>query len=71
MDVCYRPVNETSGVQEGEVVLACPELGSYPYKVEYQATGAGVEKGMVLKAPLGLSATETFRFFHYAKKAAT
>jgi len=38
MDVCFRPVSETAGTQEGEVVLACAELGSYPYKVEYSAT---------------------------------
>ena len=55
MDVCYRPVSETNGVQEGEVVLNCAELGSYPYKVEYQASAAALEKTIMFKAPLGTS----------------
>jgi len=70
LDVCYRPVNEVRD-GEGDVVLSCPELGAYPYKVHYTATGASQEKTLAFKAPLGSTVTETFRFLHFAKKAAT
>ncbi|CAD7931174.1 unnamed protein product [Amoebophrya sp. A25] len=68
MDVCFRP-SGGEGEGEGEVVLECPELGSYPYKVVYKATSPAMEKSLVFKAPLGSSVTESFRFLHYAKKA--
>ncbi|CAD7939993.1 unnamed protein product [Amoebophrya sp. A120] len=67
MDVCFRP-SGGEGEGEGEVVLQCPELGSYPYQVQYKATPAGMEKSLVFKAPLGSSVTETFRFTHLGKK---
>jgi len=69
-EVCFRPTQaEAEG--EGEVVLTCPELGNYPYRVLWKATAAAMEKAVVCKAPLGGSITEVFKFFHYAKKPAT
>ena len=52
MDVCFRP-SGAEGEGEGEIVLKCDELGTYPYRVEWKATAAPMEGAVVFKAPLG------------------
>jgi len=67
VDVIFRPC--LAGKGEGTVSLVSPELGAYPYTLEYDAKPAGLEKTMVFKAPLGSGDTvQAFRFVHYSKK---
>jgi len=65
----FRPVLEGSG--EAQITLVSPELGTYPYQVEYVARAAGLDKTVMLKVPLGSEAVETYRFMHCASKPAT
>jgi hypothetical protein len=69
IDLLFRPLEEGEGVTEaGEVMLKSEELGTYPYKVRWAATAAGLERALVLKAPLGGSTVENFKFLHYARQ---
>jgi hydrocephalus-inducing protein len=69
IDLLFRPVEEGDG--EAEATLNSNELGTYPYRVAWKATPAGFEKTMVLKAPLGGSAVEKFKFLHFASGPVT
>ncbi|CAK0791292.1 unnamed protein product [Prorocentrum cordatum] len=69
IDLLFRPVEEGEG--EAEATLNSNELGTYPYRVAWKAIPAGFEKTMVLKAPLGGSAVEQFKFLHFAKVPVT
>jgi len=71
IEVCYRPSKQQDGEGEGEVLLKCPELGTYPYRVTYLVTSPAMEKPSIFKSPLGMSVVETARFWHYSKKPAT
>jgi len=66
MELIYRPLEEGDG--DAEVTLKSAELGTYPYTVNWRATPAGFERALVLKAPLGGSTVESFKFLHYAKE---
>jgi len=70
LDLLFRPVQV---VDEGqaEVTLTNDELGVYPYTVKYSVGQPGLEKTLALKAPLGGSAVETFKFLHYLPKPTT
>lgn len=52
-------------------MLKSEELGTYPYTVSWKATPAGLDKALVLKAPLGGSVVENFKFMHWAKEPIT
>jgi len=65
IDLLFRPVEEGDG--DAEVTLKSDELGIYPYAVRWRATPAGLERSLTLKAPLGGSATDFFKFQHLAK----
>eukprot|EP00439_Symbiodinium_sp_Y106_P048024 s951_g6.t1 len=67
MELIFRPLEEGDG--EAEVMLKSEQLGTYPYTVNWRATPAGLERALVLKAPLGGSVVESFKFLHYAKGA--
>eukprot|EP00434_Breviolum_minutum_P007893 symbB.v1.2.006964.t2/scaffold348.1/size222345/3 len=67
MELIYRPLEEGDG--DAEVTLKSAELGTYPYTVNWRATPAGFERALVLKAPLGGSTVESFKFLHYAKES--
>ncbi|CAE7232354.1 Hydin [Symbiodinium sp. CCMP2456] len=70
VDVLFRPVIVGSG--EAKLSLSSPELGDFPYTVEYVAKAAGLDKTIVFKAPLGsMDSIQPFRFWHYAQKATT
>jgi len=69
LDVIFRPTTE--GSDEATLTLNSPELGKYPYTVNYNVSAAGLEKTLVLKAPLGSDVEEIFKFHHFAKKPAT
>jgi len=69
LDVQFRPVLEGTG--EATVTLTSPELGAFPYTMEYVAKAAGLERTMTFKAPLGGDVIETFKFLHYARKPAS
>jgi hydrocephalus-inducing protein len=70
VDVLFRPAVAGSG--EATLKLSSSELGDYPYMVRYDASPAGLEKTIVFKAPLGTTdAVQSFRFLHYAQRAAT
>jgi len=69
IEVLYRPVVEGSG--QASVTLQSAELGTYPYTVMWAATPAGRERTLVLKAPLGGSAVEVFKFLHFAQENVT
>ncbi|CAE7738994.1 Hydin, partial [Symbiodinium sp. CCMP2456] len=67
MELIFRPLEEGDG--EAEVMLKSEQLGTYPYTVNWRSTPAGLERALVLKAPLGGSVVESFKFLHYAKGA--
>jgi hydrocephalus-inducing protein len=69
IELLFRPLEE--GEDEAEATLKSPELGVYPYTVKWSATTAGMEKPQMLKAPLGGSTVESFKFINYAKQAVT
>lgn len=69
LDLLFRPVEE--GEMMAEATLNSDELGLYPYSVKLVGTGAGIERTLVLKAPLGGEVVETFKFLHYVKKPVT
>eukprot|EP00928_Gymnodinium_smaydae_P017826 TRINITY_DN16808_c0_g5_i1.p1 TRINITY_DN16808_c0_g5~~TRINITY_DN16808_c0_g5_i1.p1 ORF type:complete len:709 (+),score=146.30 TRINITY_DN16808_c0_g5_i1:278-2404(+) len=69
LDLLFRPLEEAEA--EDDVTLESDELGSYPYTVKWTATPAGLERALMLKAPLGGSTVETFKFMHYAKNNVT
>ncbi|CAE7771395.1 Hydin [Symbiodinium pilosum] len=70
VDVLFRPV--IVGTGEAKLSLSSPELGDFPYTVEYTAKPAGLDKTIVFKAPLGsMDSIQPFRFWHYAQKATT
>jgi hypothetical protein len=69
IDLLFRPVEEGEG--EAEATLNSNELGTYPYSVAWKAAPAGFEKTMALKAPLGGSVVEKFKFLHFAKGPVT
>merc|ERR1719382_332458 len=59
----------SAGQGETTLRLISPELGDYPYTVQYEAKPAGLEKTIVFKAPLGSTDTvQSFKFWHFAKK---
>jgi hypothetical protein len=66
LDLLFRPVEVGEG--EAEATLKSDELGTYPYTVSWKATPPGVEKALVLKAPLGGSTVDFFKFKHIAQK---
>jgi hypothetical protein len=69
VELLFRPLEEGQDeTKEEEVMLTSPELGAYPYKVSWKATPAGLERAVVLKAPLGGSAVENFKFMHFAEQ---
>jgi len=67
IELLFRPLEEGDG--EAEVMLKSEELGTYPYTVSWRASPAGLERALVLKAPLGGSVVEKFKFMHYAKES--
>jgi hydrocephalus-inducing protein len=67
LDLLFRPVEEGEG--DAEVTLKSDELGVYPYTVRWRATPAGLERSLTLKAPLGGSVFDFFKFQHLAKVA--
>jgi len=69
LELLFRPVEEGEG--SADVTLKSDELGVYPYTVNWRATPAGLERSLTMKAPLGGSATEHFKFAHMAKTAVT
>lgn len=69
IDLLFRPVVEGSG--QADVTLESAELGRYPYTVTWAASPAGRERTLVLKAPLGGSAVEAFKFVHWAQESVT
>jgi hydrocephalus-inducing protein len=69
IELLFRPLEEGEG--EADVTLRSPELGTYPYTVKWIAAPAGMEKPQMLKAPLGGSAVESFKFINYAKQNVT
>jgi hypothetical protein len=72
VELLFRPLEEGQDeTKEEEVMLTSPELGAYPYKVSWKATPAGLERAVVLKAPLGGSAVENFKFMHFAETPVT
>jgi hydrocephalus-inducing protein len=66
IELLFRPVEESRG--EAEVTLKSDELGTYPYTVHWVATAAGLDRTLVLKAPLGGSSVEEYKFIHYARQ---
>jgi len=66
IQLLFRPVEEGRGT--ADVTLKSDELGVYPYTVNWVATAAGLDRTLVLKAPLGGSVVEEYKFMHYAKK---
>eukprot|EP00930_Biecheleria_cincta_P015308 TRINITY_DN12810_c0_g1_i1.p1 TRINITY_DN12810_c0_g1~~TRINITY_DN12810_c0_g1_i1.p1 ORF type:complete len:5041 (+),score=1000.88 TRINITY_DN12810_c0_g1_i1:126-15248(+) len=69
IELLFRPLEE--GEDEAEVSLKSDELGTYPYTVSWKASPAGLDKALVLKAPLGGSVVENFKFMHYAREPVT
>jgi hydrocephalus-inducing protein len=69
IELLFRPLEE--GEDEAQASLKSPELGIYPYTVKWTATTAGMEKPQMLKAPLGGSTLESFKFINYAKQNVT
>jgi len=70
LEVLFRPIAAGSG--EAKVSLISPELGDFPYLVQYTAKAAGLDKTIVFKAPLGSTdCVQIFRFMHYALEATT
>eukprot|EP00931_Biecheleriopsis_adriatica_P045665 TRINITY_DN2614_c0_g1_i1.p1 TRINITY_DN2614_c0_g1~~TRINITY_DN2614_c0_g1_i1.p1 ORF type:complete len:5069 (-),score=1280.39 TRINITY_DN2614_c0_g1_i1:105-14627(-) len=67
IELLFRPLEEGEG--EAEVMLKSEELGTYPYTVSWRASQAGLERALILKAPLGGSVVENFKFMHWAKDA--
>jgi hypothetical protein len=66
VDVLFRPVEE--GRDTAAITLQSDELGTYPYTVKWIATPAGLDRTLVLKAPLGGSSVEEYKFMHYAQQ---
>lgn len=66
MEILFRPIEVGSGTVEA--TLTSDELGTYPYTVNWVATPAGLERTLVLKAPLGGSVVENFKFMHFARQ---
>jgi hypothetical protein len=69
VDVLFRPVEE--GRDTTEIRLLSDELGKYPYTVNWVATPAGLDRTLVLKAPLGGHSVEEYKFTHYAQQQVT
>merc|ERR1719478_1196945 len=65
----FRPVEEGRGT--ADITLKSDELGVYPYTVNWVATAAGLDRTLVMKAPLGGAIVEDYKFTHYAKKDVT
>jgi len=66
IELRFCPVQEGSG--KAEAILESSELGAYPYTVHWKATAAGMERSLTLKAPLGGSASDHFKFIHMARQ---
>jgi len=66
IDLMFRPVEEGSG--QADAALKSEELGVYPYTVRWSATPAGFERSLTMKAPLGGSTFDLFKFTHLAKR---
>jgi len=74
IDLLFRPLEEGSG--EAIATLESSELGTYPYTVSWNATAPGLERTLIVKAPLdGFVAdgakpgqVESFKFMLYAKQ---
>jgi len=66
IELLFRPLEEGEG--QAEVTLKSEELGTYPYTVSWRASAAGLERALMLKAPLGGSKVESFKFTHYARE---
>jgi hydrocephalus-inducing protein len=69
IELQFRPVQEGRGT--ADITLKSEELGVYPYTVEWVGTAAGLDRTLVLKAPLGGSIVEEYKFIHYAKQEVT
>eukprot|EP00929_Paragymnodinium_shiwhaense_P007666 TRINITY_DN111574_c0_g1_i1.p1 TRINITY_DN111574_c0_g1~~TRINITY_DN111574_c0_g1_i1.p1 ORF type:complete len:5027 (+),score=1455.52 TRINITY_DN111574_c0_g1_i1:94-15081(+) len=69
IELHFRPIVE--GADTCEATIKSDDLGTYPYTVNWQATAPGLERTLVLKAPLGLSVVESFKFMHWSKQAVT
>lgn len=68
LELLYRPVQVGSGESQITLLDQSGQLGSYPYTVKYNVSQPGLERTVVFKAPLGGSATETFKFLHFIAK---
>jgi len=66
IQLLFRPVEE--GRDTADITLKSDELGVYPYTVNWVATPAGLDRTLVLKAPLGGSIVEDYKFTHYARQ---
>lgn len=69
LDVLMRPT--LSGNGEANVVLTSEELGMFKYLVKYDIRSPGIEKRVILSAPLGRDAQQVLRFLHFGKKPTT
>jgi len=69
IELLFRPVQEGRG--KADITLKSDELGVYPYTVTWVATAAGLDRTLVMKAPLGGSVVEDYKFIHYAKQEVT
>jgi hypothetical protein len=69
VQLLFRPVEEGRGT--ADITLKSDELGVYPYTVNWVATAAGLDRTLIMKAPLGGSVVESYRCTHYAKKDVT
>jgi len=65
IELLFRPVQE--GRDTADITLKSDELGTYPYTVDWVASPAGLDRTLVMKAPLGSSVVEDYKFTHYAK----
>jgi hydrocephalus-inducing protein len=69
IQLMFRPVEEGRG--SADITLKSDELGVYPYTVNWVASAAGLDRTLVMKAPLGGSVVENYKFTHYAKQEVT
>eukprot|EP00398_MALV-I-01_sp_L67-1_P000101 gene103-509_t len=69
VDIIYRPLIEGSGT--AQLKITSPELGVYPYNVDWNASAPGLDVNVVFKAPFGSDRLATYRFTHWSNKPAS
>jgi len=68
--IVFRPLLPCASVP-AQVKFTSAELGDFVYQLNLSATGAGADRSMQFKAPLGGLETQTFRFRHFLQDRAT